>query len=147
VDILLHNKIRGWFDEAVALEQAPEELKRSLKTNPRVQLFFDNLTVQICEADKLCTKRGLRLKESTIQTTVYDMTKIFLSTVEAEAKRRYESDLDKAARAAEASKAKAMDDFLSGGTDNEYAEELGLINEEVKVKDQKDFKKEEAAKA
>ena len=144
IAISLKQDIRKWFKEAVQLADCDPELKRMLlreyPPHPRLETFLDNLGQQFVEADKILVKKGLFVKRETMQTTVYDMTKVFITGFELEAKKRFESDLAKSAREAEAAKVAAMDDFLNGGTDNEYAEELGLINEEVKVKDAAEVK-------
>lgn len=140
----LKNKVLKWYEEAVRLSECDSELKRKLlspRRPPKLNLFIDNMCKAFVDADKLLVGRGLFVKETTMQTTVYDMTKVFITGIELEAKRMYESDLDKAARKAEADKVAAMDNFLAGGTDNEYAEELGLKNEEVKEIDYKGPKK------
>lgn len=136
----LKGKIKKWFVEAVKLNpevsgELQRKLTREYPPDPHVEKFLDNLAEQFIKADQLLQKQGLFVKEKTMQDTVYDMTKVFITAIELEAKRMYESDLEKAARRAKEDEIKAMDDFLAGGTDNEYAEELGLINEEVKVKD------------
>jgi hypothetical protein len=132
---VLKIKIKKWFFEAVALSNCDSELKHTLrKGHPRLEKFIDNLAEQFKKADEILVKRGIYIKQRTMQDTTYDMTKVFITAIELEAKKRYESDLDKAARAVEASKTADIENFLSGGTDNEYSQELGLINEDAKIK-------------
>lgn len=131
---MLREQIKKWFYEAVALDtEAPRELKDTLKNgHPRLEIFFDNLTEQFLKADELCQRRGLTLKTKTIQDTVYDMTKMFLKGMEGEARRRYETDLQKFYREQEAKKQKEFDKVLSGDVKDTDFEDAGLItNEEI----------------
>lgn len=141
MDLTLKTRVRTWFNEAVRLNvDCPADLKDKLlnvnrEKHARLDLFLERLCLEFVEADKLCIQRGLRLKEKTMQTTVYDMTDFFIKLVVKEAKGMYESDLAKAAERAKAQAIAEAEDFLSGGKDNVYAEE-GLISEgEVKIKE------------
>lgn len=127
----LRDNIKKWFYEAVALDQsATQELKETLKRgHPNLERFLDNMCGQIMEAEKKCQARGVLLKEKTLQDFTYDMARYFMVGMEGEAKRRYESDLAKSAREAEASKLKEFDDFLAGGEDNEFADS-GVVHDE-----------------
>ena len=132
---MLRAKVKQWYKEAVALSQCDDALKTKLKgENARVNFLIDNILGEFKKGDALLAPRGLFVKESTMRTTVYDMTNVLITALELEAKRMYETDLDKAARAAEKSKAEEVENFLSGGTENEYSQE-GLVNEEAYVKE------------
>ena len=130
---MLRPKIKKWFEEAIRLNmEAPEELKRMLlRGHPKVEGFLDHITGQVIQADKLCLARGLVLKEKTIQDTVYDMTKYFMAGIELEAKKRYESDLARSAREAEAQKIKEFDAVLAGQAEGEFAEAGVISNDKV----------------
>ncbi len=141
MDLTLKTRVRTWFDEAVRLNvDCPADLRdRLLNVNrekhARLDLFLERLCLEFVEADKLCMQRGLRLKEKTMQTTVYDMTDFFIKLLVKEAKGMYDSDLAKAAERAKADAIAQAEDFLNGGKDNVYAEE-GLVSEgEVKIKE------------
>lgn len=133
---MLNNKVRAWFMDAVALHPtANTELKASIKRGgARVDLCIANIVKEVEKANILLAPKGLFVTEETMRSTTYDLCDVFILGAELEAKRRYESDLEKAARAAEVSKAKEADDFLTGGTENEYAQELGLVNGEEKTR-------------
>lgn len=133
---MIKAKVRNWFMDAVKLHPtANYELKKSIERGgARVDLCIDNIVKEIEKANIILAPKGLFVTEETMRSTTYDLCDVFILGAELEAKRRYESDLEKAARAAEASKAKEADDFLAGGTDNQYAQELGLINGEEKTR-------------
>jgi hypothetical protein len=122
--------------DAVALHPtANTELKASIKRGgARVDLCVSNIVKEIEKANVILAPNGLFVTEDTMRSTTYDLCDVFILGAELEAKRRYESDLEKAARAAEVSKAKEADDFLAGGSDNVYTQELGLINGEEKTR-------------
>jgi len=131
---MLQPKIRNWIFEAIRLDlDAPQELKdRLLRPNdPHVENLIVGLTNKIVEADRVCSRRGVHLKTKTLQDTTYDMVKFALRSFHEEAQRRYESDMDRLAREAEASKLKEFDDFLKGGTENEFAEAGVVTSEEL----------------
>lgn len=141
MDLTLKTRVRTWFNESVKLNvDCPADLKDKLlninrEKHPRLDLFLERLCLEFQEADKLCMQRGLRLKDKTMQTTVYDMTDFFIKLLVKEAKGMYDSDLAKAAERAKAQAVAEAEDFLNGGKDNVYAEE-GLISEgEVKIKE------------
>lgn len=131
--MFLGSKIKQWFKEAVQLDtECDPELKAIILREPpheKVNMFFENLSKQFKQAESLCLKRGLILKEKTLQETTYDMAKFFMRGMEGEAKRRYESDLEKSARDAQAAKIKEFDDVLAGNATGEFAE-AGIITDE-----------------
>lgn len=131
---MLRSQIKKWFREAVQLDiEIESELKRKLlaEDHPNLNRFLDNLCEQFEQADKICQRKGLVLKQKTIQDTVYDMTKYFVMGLQGEAKRRYGSDLAKAAREAEAAKIKEFEDVLSGNATGEFAEAGVITNEKI----------------
>lgn len=115
--------VKKTYQEAIALKQIPSDLRIALKFHERMPLMFKNLALEL---DKLQTGRILKKKkpftEKIIKDVIYDMVDIFISGVELEAKSRYESDLAKAAAAAEAQKAKDIDATASGTVSGEYQE-------------------------
>lgn len=131
---MLRSQIKKWFREAVQLDlEIDPELKRMLlrEDHPNLNRFLDNLTAQFEQADRECRRRGLVLKAKTIQDTVYDMEKVFVMGLMGEAKNRYESDLAKAAREAEAQKIKEFEDVLAGKATGEFAEAGVITNEKI----------------
>lgn len=130
---MLNVKVKQWFEEGVRLNlEAPQELKDTLlRGHPRLQGFIDRMTAELLNAEKVCRERGVFLKEKTMQDTVYDMTKVFMQGMEGEAKRRYESDLQRLAREAEQSKIQEFEDVLDGKATGEFAEAGVITNEEI----------------
>lgn len=121
------NFVRTTYAEAVRLHPtASSDLKRALKYNERVPSFIDNLAR---EFDKIAGKR-IRLRQKMPDTKhlkeiVYDMVNVFIGTIEIETKKRYETDLEKAATKAKAAEAEALEKASEGVMTNEF-EEMGL---------------------
>lgn len=116
------------YQEAVQLHPtANSDLKRALKSHERVPLFINNLCKEIEKAQeyRLRTKKKKYL-ESTIKSLVYDMTNVFISGIEMEAKQRYESDMQKMIREQEARAKQDLESSASGKLTGEYAD---LANE------------------
>lgn len=130
---MLKTQVKKWFEEAVRLDTvAHQELKDAvLRASPRVDLFVNNLVKEFNEADKLCRQRGLTLKLKTMQDATYDMTKVFLTGMEGEARRRYESDFDKSVRQMKADQEKEFDAVLAGKAEGEFAEAGVISNEKI----------------
>jgi len=130
---MLRTQIKMWFNEAIKLDKdAPRELKDSLlKGHPKLEGFIDNLTAQVLEAEKKCRQRGVQLKKKTIQDFVYDLTKYFMQGMEGEARRRYETDFQKAVRDAKINQEKEFDEVLAGNVSGEFAEAGIITNEKI----------------
>lgn len=80
------------YKEAIALaKDIPEELRRALKTNERVPIFFDNLEAQL----RIAEARGIKLDRPMIKMMVYSLTEFFIKTVKAKADLDSKSDLQK----------------------------------------------------
>lgn len=142
---MLRIQVKKWFTEAVQLDtEAPRELKDSLlRGHERLEGFFDNLTDQIQKAEEVCRRRGVTLKAKTIQDLVYDMTKYFMRGMEGEAKRRYETDLQKFYREQEEKKLKEFDAVLAGKAEGEFAEAGVITNEEIDKQREAHLEKED----
>jgi hypothetical protein len=130
---MLRLQVKAWFIEAVKLDmEAPRELKESiLRGHERLEGFYDNLTAQIIKAEKVLKVRGKTIKKQTLQDFVYDMAKYFMKGLEGEAKRRYETDLQKFYREQEEKKIKEFDAVLDGNPEGEFAEAGVITNEEI----------------
>lgn len=136
---MLKEQIKKWFEESVRLNfKIDPELKRILLSNPpNLDKFITNLCREFENADRVCRSRGLVLKQKTIQDTVYDMTEVFITVMENEAKRRYETDLAKLAREKEAAQIKEFEDVLSGNATGEFAEAGVITNEKIDAQREK----------
>lgn len=116
--------VKKTYVEAIALKHdINADLRIALKKHDRLPLMFKNLATEL---DKVQTARLLKKKkpiaEKILKDVIYDMVNLFIAGVEMEAKKRYESDLAKAALEAEAQKAKDLDSTASGKVSGEYQE-------------------------
>lgn len=146
---MLREQIKKWFREAVQLDiEIETELKRKLlaEDHPNLNKFLDNLCDQIEKADEQCRRKGLVLKQKTIQDTVYDFTKYFALGIQGEAKRRYESDLEKSAREAELAKVEEFEDVLQGKATGEFAEAGVISNEKIDAEREAALEREDRAR-
>lgn len=130
---MIRIQVKKWFEEAVRLDkEANADLKASvLRGGVRVDKFIDNLMKEFVQAEKLCKQKGLTLKQKTIQDATYDMTKMFLNATEEEARRRYESDYQKAMRQAKINQEKEFDAVLAGRPEGEFAEAGVISNDKI----------------
>lgn len=139
----IRENIKKWFVEAVRMEvTAPQDLRDALLREPphaRVEIFVDNMCAEFEKADKLLQGKGRVVKLKTFQDTTYDMTKVFMQRMKADADQRHESDLAKAARKAEADKIKEFEDVLAGRASGEFLE-AGVITNEKIDKEGEDFR-------
>jgi hypothetical protein len=135
---MLAHKIKKWFEEATRLAPFEDELKRAvLRDNSRVQFFISGLTQQLEQAESINVKRGKFIKEKTYQEFVYSMTTLFLTGIKREAERRYESDLAKLARKAEADKIKEFDQVIAGKAEGEFADAGVITNDKIDAQREK----------
>lgn len=145
---MLRSKLKQWFKEAVLLEpEAPQEMKDYLlrainNKDPKLDRFLDKMCEQIQQAERLCLKKGVFLKEKTLQDFTYDMAKYFMKGLHGEAVRRHESDLAKAAREAEAQRIKEFESVLAGKPEGEFAEAGVISNEKIDKEREIGFEKE-----
>jgi len=124
--------VKKWFEEAVRLDAtAPSDLKEVLlRGHPNIEGFLDRMTKQLREAERINLRRGKHIKPKTFQDTVYDLTKLFMKGMEGEARRRYESDMQKIMRRKEEDKIKEFDSVLAGKPEGEFAE-AGVLHDEA----------------
>lgn len=145
---MLRNQIKQWFNEAVRLNvQAPQELKDSLlRGHPNLDNFLDRMCAQIEKADQVCRSRGVQLKQKTLQDFTYDMANYFMKGMEGEAKRRYESDMQRLAREAEEQRLKEFDAVLAGRPEGEFAEAGVISNEQIDKAREAELAKQDEAR-
>lgn len=120
-------RVRSAYNEAVRLHPtATSDLKTALKTNERVPIFIDKLAVELQKLANFRDKRGKPpISDKHIKDVVYDMVDVFIKSLEAEAKMKYESDLDKRAREAEASNKREIERASRGEMTGDFAD-MGL---------------------
>lgn len=131
---MLRIQIKKWFFEAVALDtQYPQSLKDTLKTSghKNLETFYDNMVIQLEEAEKKCLKQGTPLKLDTMREAVYSMAPLFMQGMTGESIQRYEADIQKSLRAHEADKIKEFESVLSGNAEGEFAEAGVITNEKI----------------
>jgi len=129
---MFREQIKKWFKEAIQLDPEIEtELKHKLlrDDHPNLEKFYDNMTEQFIQAEKVCRARKIILKQKTLQDTVYDMAKVFVIGLKAEAEKRYASDLEKMKAEQAKQKIKEFEDVLSGNPTEEFLE-AGIITDE-----------------
>jgi hypothetical protein len=116
--------VRKTYQEAIALNsKIPSDLKIALKSHERMPLLFQNLAIELQKVQDLYRARGKPpVSEKTMKSLVYDVTDMFISGVESEAKSRYESDAQKALKELEAQKLKDIQETASGNVSGEYQE-------------------------
>lgn len=110
---------------------ANSELKRALKAHERIPTFIENMCKEIDKVQTLAIKRRKKkYDDHTIKSLVYDMTNIFISGIEQEARKRYESDAQKFLNQQKEQEQKDLDASATGKLSGEYkeiADEAGLI--------------------
>lgn len=131
---MLRLQIKKWFWEAVAFDtQYPLSLKETLKTSghKNLETFFDNMVIQLEEAEKKCLAQGTPLKMDTMREAVYSMAPLFMQGMEGESIQRYEAEIQKALREKESDKIKEFESVLSGNAEGEFAEAGVITNEKI----------------
>lgn len=110
------------YQEAVTLlPDIPSELRRALKANERVPLFFRNLEQQL----KIC--QGLTREN--IKSLVYEMTKFFAHNLRRMADEMHMSDIVKSAEKAKASVLQDLDSTADGKPQGEFTDLVKETNE------------------
>ena len=80
------------YKEAVALNVRKDDLKRALRCHERAPLFLETLNKEF----QACEQRGIEFTLIDVKETVYSLTAMFISGIEARANARIKSDLEKA---------------------------------------------------
>lgn len=121
-------KVYNAYAEAVALNPVISlDLRIALKTNERVPHFITKLANEFMILDKYRARKGRPpVSDKHIKDIVYDMVGVFIQTLEAEAKRRNESEIDRHAREAEASNKTAIEKAAAGEMTGDF-KDMGLV--------------------
>lgn len=121
--------VREAYQEAIALNVTIDaELKAALRAHERVPAFIDNLALEIEKVAALRQKRGKRnLDEKIVKEMVYDVTAIFIAGLQTQAKRNFESDMERIAREQALQKQKDLEQTAEGNISGDY-EEFGIIH-------------------
>lgn len=119
--------MRTWYQEAVmANMEISSELKHALKAHERVPTFIDNMDQEVAKLQILRMKQGKPMyEEDQIKWLITKMTDVFVASLEVEAQKRHESDLERVLREQKVAEEKAMDDALAGNATGVY-QEMGV---------------------
>lgn len=111
------------YQEYVRTTPMNEDLRRALKSHERVPVFINNMARELAQS---------KAKKETVEQAVRDMTKYFISQVEAQAKFRAMSDLAKMTLQADQAKKEKLnehvDDLEKKGADY-VLEKEGILDE------------------
>ncbi len=114
--------VRKTYQEAIALNRnINSDLRTALKSHERMPLLFQNLALELEKVQALQVSKGKPpVSEKTMKSLIYDMTDMFISGVEAEAKSRYETDAQKAMKAIAAQKVKDITETAAGNVSGDF---------------------------
>ena len=126
-------KIKEWFELAVRLNMNADPVLREtlLRGHPRIEGFIARMHRELNAANKVNMRRGKFIKQQTMQDTVSGLTELFMWQMEQAAKKMYETDLEKHAREAEATKIKEFESVLAGTPEGEFKEAGVISNEKI----------------
>lgn len=125
--------VRKTYQEAIALNRnISSDLRIALKSHERMPLLFQNLATELEKVQALQLSKGKPpVSEKTMKSLIYDVTDMFISGVEAEAKSRYESDAQKMLKAQALQAQKDIENTASGNVSGDFEEifeEGGVIS-------------------
>lgn len=143
--------IKKHFHLAVGSLNPPDisnELKHELLKGNHVMVnrFYQNLAKQL--NDVQVSRRNKGKKPASLQDVVWmihGLTKVFVTGIEVQAKRRIESELERLKREQEAQKTKDMESTIAGKPQGIF-EEMGVVTDEKALGPERD-KKADAPKA
>lgn len=114
---------KTFYNFCESADNCPPELIKSLKNSPRTKVFLHNLSEEISKAERLVTvRRGRPLKLSTIQATIWDMSRLLLRGIEREATKRIQSEAEKKREQKEADYLKDLEATVDGNPQGEFEE-------------------------
>lgn len=129
------NKVRKWFKVYVQnMKTIDAEFKNILnrERHPNLERFFENMAEELIRVQRTRVKRGRKIAtDEQLAWLVGQMAEVFVSGMHKEAKRRYETDIERAKREFEAAKIKEFDDTLDGRPSGEFAEAGVITNEKI----------------
>lgn len=125
--------VRKTYQEAIALNRnINSDLRAALKSHERMPLLFQNLALELEKVQALQLSKGKPpVTEKTMKSLIYDVTDMFISGVEAEAKARYESDAQRVLKAKQEQAQNDIENTASGNVSGEFQsifEEGGVIS-------------------
>lgn len=125
--------VRKTYQEAIALNRnINSDLRSALRSHERMPLLFQNLALELEKVQALQLSKGKPpVTEKTMKSLIYDVTDMFISGVEAEAKARYESDAQRVLKAKQEQAQNDIENTASGNVSGEFQsifEEGGVIS-------------------
>ena len=121
---LFQELARDYYQECIRLHpEIDAEFKRSLKIHMRVPVFIDNLAKQFQLIQDLRISKGkppldkLKLKE-----IVYDLTALFINSVQEEARKKYQSEANRIMEEQAKQKLKDLQETANGNPSGDYEE-------------------------
>ena len=128
------SQVRKWFRAYVPTMKVSSELKNILirEAHPNLENFFNNMSEELKKVQGHRVFKGQKpADESQLKWLVESMTDVFVSNMETQAKRRYESDLARLQRERDAQKKFEFDETLAGRATGEFAEAGVITNEKI----------------
>lgn len=115
-----------YYKEACKLNLSiNSDLKQALKTNERVPIFIDNMAKQFSLIQKMRLKKGKPLLDDfKLKKLVYDLTDVFLISIQKETEKRIESDVQKKLKEQKLQAQKDLEETVNGNISGDFKEFL-----------------------
>lgn len=123
------------FNDTVKNATVNTELKKALLNHPNMRVFVQNIYTELVGVEQIrASKQKPRLKKTTIESYVKDMTNHFIMQFNHVAEVKAMSDLEKLRRSSEIQKQKDLEASADGKLTGEYEELNQIVIGETKVK-------------
>lgn len=123
------------FNDTVKNAPVNTELKKALLNHPNMRTFVQNIYSELVGVEQIrASKQKSRLKKTTIESYVKDMTNHFIMQFNHIAEVKAMSDLEKLRRSSEIQKQKDLETSADGKLTGEYEELNQIVIGETKVK-------------
>lgn len=123
------------FNDTVKNAHVNTELKKALLNHPNMRVFVQNIYAELVGVEQIrASKQKPRLKKTTIESYVKDMTNHFIMQFNHVAEVKAMSDLEKLRRSSEIQKQKDLEASADGKLTGEYEELNQIVIGETKVK-------------
>lgn len=123
------------FNDTVKNATVNTELKKALLNHPNMRAFVQNIYAELVGVEQIrASKQKPRLKKTTIESYVKDMTNHFIMQFNHIAEVKAMSDLEKLRRSSEIQKQKDLEASADGKLTGEYEELNQIVIGETKVK-------------
>lgn len=123
------------FNDTVKNATVNTELKKALLNHPNMRVFVQNIYAELVGVEQIrASKQKPRLKKTTIESYVKDMTNHFIMQFNHVAEVKAMSDLEKLRRSSEIQKQKDLEASADGKLTGEYEELNQIVIGETKVR-------------